>query len=91
MKMLSEMNEAELATYTRSLARVIEGSLPPAPNPRGRCLFVVLFTETSGPGDCQYASTGTREDVIRWMRETADRLEQNQGWNQRTPFPPNRN
>jgi hypothetical protein len=90
MKMLSQMTVDELTVYTRSLARTIEDALPPAPLPRGKCMFVVLFTETSGPGDCQYASTGTREDVIRWMRETADRLERKED-NPRTPVPPNRN
>lgn len=72
---LDEMDEAQLRHYCRELASKVERLLPPGPSARGRCLFVLLFTDTCEPGTAQYVANAQREDMIQFLRETADRLE----------------
>lgn len=40
--------------------------------------FALLVFPLGGPGISNYVSNGTREDMIKALRETADRLEKNQ-------------
>ncbi len=37
--------------------------------------MIILAADFGGPGIAQYIGNGRRADFIRWMRETADRLE----------------
>ena len=70
---LEHMSEPELRDYFRQLARNIEAQLPPGPSNKGRCLFVLLVTDESNIA--QYVSNAVRSDIIKFLRETADRLE----------------
>jgi len=67
------MDEVTLAAYTRALAGAVESILPDGPSRKGRALFFLLFTDESRIA--QYCSNAIREDVIKMLRETADRLE----------------
>ena len=75
MKRLSDMTEAELRHYTRTLAGSVEAMLPPGPSRNGRAFFVLLFTDDTGPGTAHYCANAARRECIKWLRETADRLE----------------
>lgn len=72
---LSDMTEPELRDYFRYLAQVVESELPPGPSAKGKCLFALIVTDTIEPGIGQYVSNVQRPDMIRMLRETADRLE----------------
>ena len=41
-------------------------------------MFICLLVAPHEPGIANYISNGAREDVIKALRETADRLEKNQ-------------
>ena len=72
---LSDMDEPQLKRYFRALSGMIEGALPPmAGGHNGKCNFVLLVTDESNIA--QYAANCRREDVVKFLRETADRLEQ---------------
>jgi len=65
--MFENMTEKELAELFNRVARRIHHMLPT------RTLFVLLaFNE---PGVAQYVSNARRVDIIKALRETADRLE----------------
>lgn len=74
MKQLRDMTEPELKNYFRYLATVVEGELPPGPGARGKALFTLLVFEEPELIS-QYVSNCRREDMIKVLRETADRLE----------------
>jgi hypothetical protein len=76
MKTLLDMTEPELKTYFSLLADAIERILPAGPSKNGRALFAILVFDD--PGVCQYVSNAQRPDIIKAMRECADRLERNQ-------------
>jgi len=78
MKLLGDMNEPELRDYFTFLARRIEDALPPGPSNKGKCLFCLLVTDTTEPGIAQYVSNVQRADMVKMLRETADRLENRQ-------------
>lgn len=60
----------------RELAELLDRALELVySNPMGFMLVVSPFGEE---GLCDYISNGAREDCIRWLRETADKLEANQ-------------
>lgn len=73
MKLLKDMTEPELREYFNLLAKATESVLPPGPSRNGKCLFVLLVCDESNI--CQYASNGNREQCIKMLRDTADRLE----------------
>ena len=77
MKRLIDMTEPELFGYFNALASTIETLLPaevvPCAGRNGRCLFALLVFDD--PGIAQYVSNAQREDIIKAMRECADRLE----------------
>lgn len=70
---IEDMTEPQLKRYFRDLALTIEGELPPGPSRKGRCLFVLLVCDESSIG--QYVSNAARPEIIKLLRETADRLE----------------
>lgn len=70
MKRLDEMTEPELRALMNGVARAVEGALPPGVG------FLVLAADfASDPGTAQYVSNAARPECIKWLRETADRLE----------------
>lgn len=74
---LKYMDEPQLKRYFRALSQLIEGALPPMEGGHnGKCNFVLLVTDESNVA--QYAANCRREDVVKFLRETADRLEQQQ-------------
>jgi len=75
MKRLSQMTEGQLGEYFNWLARELERELPPGPSAKGKALFCLLVTDTIEPGTAQYVSNVVREDMVKMLRETADRLE----------------
>ena len=72
MKKLEYMTEPELREYFRELAIATESALPPGPSRQGKCLFVLLVCDESNIA--QYVSNAQRSDIIKFLRETADRL-----------------
>ena len=75
MRLLRDMTEPELRGYFRDLASLVESVLPPGPSKQGRCLFALIVADSTEPGVGQYVSNVERADMIRLLRETADRLE----------------
>lgn len=76
MKALSDLTEPELKEYFNGLAKAVESILPAGPSKNGRALFALLVFDKSCIG--QYVSNAVREDIIKTLRETADRLENRQ-------------
>jgi hypothetical protein len=74
---LIDMTELQLRNCMTRVARAVEHELPPGCGPRGKALFVVLAFEDD-PGIAQYVRNCQRSDIIKALRETADRLEQRQ-------------
>lgn len=66
-KRLEDLTEPELRHYFNSLAGMVEAVLPD-----GALFCLVVFSD---PAIAQYVSNAERDDMIRAMRETADRLE----------------
>jgi hypothetical protein len=73
MKSFEDMTEPELREACTRIARAAEAQLPPGPGPRGKALFVLLIFDD--PKVAQYVSNAQRSDIIKSMRECADRLE----------------
>lgn len=73
MKRIADMTQPELRRYFRDLALTIEDELPPGPSHKGKCLFVLLVMDESQIG--QYVSNASRPEIIKTLRETAERLE----------------
>jgi hypothetical protein len=71
---IKDMTEPELRRYFRELASDIEILLPPGPSANGKCLFFLIVADTTEPGIAQYVSNVGRDDAIKILRETADRL-----------------
>lgn len=70
-KLLRDMNEPEMRHYFNLLARATESVLPED----ARKFVLLVFDD---PGLCQYVGNVERADVIKAMRETANRLESNE-------------
>ena len=70
MRPFSDWTEGELKHLFSELARGIEQCLPPG------TLFALLTFDPDRIG--QYVSNAVREDILRSLREFADRLERNQ-------------
>jgi hypothetical protein len=70
---LKDMTEPQLRVYFSALAKSVEMALPDGPSKNGRSLFVLLVFDD--PAVAQYVSNGQRADIIKAMRECADRLE----------------
>jgi hypothetical protein len=73
VRSLRDMTEPELRNYFNHLAQAVEDILPAGPSKKGRALFALLVFDD--PGLAQYVSNAERKDVIKAMRECADRLE----------------
>jgi hypothetical protein len=73
MRRLADMTEPELREYFNMLATVVEDVLPAGPSNRGRALFTLLVFDESLIG--QYVSNCQRAEMIKVLRETADRIE----------------
>ncbi len=63
------------AARVMMVALVREARLPPGPSAKGKCLFALIVADSIEPGVGQYVSNVQRADMIRLLRETADRLE----------------
>lgn len=72
-KRLADMTEPELQKYFQLLGSATESVLPPGPSRHDKALFVLLVFDD--PGVAQYVSNAERSDIIKALRETADRLE----------------
>lgn len=70
MKQIRDMDEPTLKEYFTLLADATESVLPPG------TLFALLVFDESCIG--QYVSNAKRPEMIRVLRETADRIEANQ-------------
>jgi hypothetical protein len=75
VKLIRDMTEPELREFFSALARKVEDELPPGPSAKGKCLFALIVSDDTGPGVGQYVSNVRRADMIKLLRETADRLE----------------
>jgi hypothetical protein len=72
---LKHMTEPQLKNYFRALGNVVERALPPMEGGHhGKCNFVLLVADESNIA--QYLANCRREDMVKFLRETADRLEQ---------------
>jgi hypothetical protein len=69
---MDEMTEPELGDLMASCARKVQATLPPLTG------FVILAFEFSSPGISQYVANGQRADIVKALREAADRLERRQ-------------
>jgi hypothetical protein len=69
---LEDMTEPELARLTTDVLNGVKAKMPPNTG------FCVLFWPIGTHGIAQYGSNCKREDMIRSLRETADRLESRQ-------------
>jgi len=65
------MNDRELKTFMQWVAEGIQERLPDR-----NTFFALLICDDHS--EMQYISNGNREDVVRAMRECADRLEKHQ-------------
>jgi hypothetical protein len=74
VKRLEDMDEPELRTLMNVTCHGIEASAEVCGVERP-LFVVVLFND---PKIAQYASNANRSDIVRAMRETADRLERRQ-------------
>ena len=73
-KQLRDMTEPELRELFDRLATVVKFNLP-----KGTLFCVLTFEqETVGGGITQYVSNCERSDMIKALRETADRFERNE-------------
>ena len=70
---LTNMTEPELGQYLDLLATATESVLPDGPGRNGKALFALLIFDD--PKLVQYVSNCDRLDMIKVLRETADRLE----------------
>ena len=64
---LKNMTEPQISTLMKRAAREITCTFP-----RGTLFTLIVFDD---PGVGQYIGNAERQDVIRALRETADRLE----------------
>ena len=69
---LDNMTEPELRALTNRVCTLIRDALPSDTG------FCVLFFPTGAPGVSQYGANCRRADMIKALREAADRLEQHQ-------------
>jgi hypothetical protein len=69
MKALEDMNEVELRHLTNLICNMMADAIPP------NCGFAVLFWPCGQNGISQYGSNCRREDMVKALREAADRLE----------------
>lgn len=76
MKDLIDMTEPELKAYFNGLMKSIENQLPPGPSAAGKMLFTLMVFDQSGIA--QYASNANRSDMVKALRQTADRIERRQ-------------
>ena len=74
-KLMVDCDEVELKVKMDQAIRWLENHLPGGNGPRGNALVVLLASGTFEAGVAQYAANARREDIVRFLRETADRLE----------------
>ena len=63
------MTEPQLARLMNKVAKRVSSTLPPETG------FIVLAAPYGPNQVAQYVANGERECCIKWLRETADRLE----------------
>lgn len=75
MKTLKDIQESgNLKRYFTDLGEAISCILPSLDgSPRHPCYFILLVADDSDIA--QYVSNADRQSCIKWLRETADRLE----------------
>lgn len=79
-KRMSLTEKHEVDAYMRRLAHHVSAVLPPGPSRAGKAFFFVILADDPREGgghDTNYISNANREDAIKLLRETADRLERN--------------
>lgn len=68
--MATDRRQREIEEATDGIGRLIAASCPPG------CGFVLAMYEFGDPGGwCSYAANGQREDIAKFLRELATRLE----------------
>jgi hypothetical protein len=72
VKQLEDMTEPELRELTTRVLNAVKERLPPNTS------FTVLFWPFGEHGIAQYGSNSERADMIKALRECADRLERRQ-------------
>jgi hypothetical protein len=72
MKQLEDMTEPELRTLTNAVLNAVDSRLPKDTG------FMVLFWPHGRHKISQYGSNCERSDMIKALREAADRLERKQ-------------
>ena len=72
MKPLEDMTEPELRELTNAVCRAVDDLLPPGTG------FAVLFWPHGEHKVSQYGSNCRRADMVKALREAADRLEKRQ-------------
>lgn len=73
-KLMIDCTEDELRVKLQQAMKFLENHLPAGDGPDGKP-FIVLLTGTFAAGVAQYASNGQRDGVVKFLRESADRLE----------------
>lgn len=77
---IESMTEDRLRQLGHRVGRAVSAVLPAG------SVFVVLYTDAGGPGVAQYVGNADRSDMVKFLRETADRLERREV-TPRVPFP----
>lgn len=70
--------QQKIEEFLRYLAGAIECSIGLRFNNKEEIGFALLLFEFNNPGIGNYISNANRKDMIKSLRETADRLEKNQ-------------
>jgi hypothetical protein len=68
-KQLEDMTEPELRDLTRRCLNALKERLPDG------VMYTILFSPFGRHGVGQYGSNCRREDMVKMLRETADRVE----------------
>lgn len=70
---LVDMTEPQIRDMLNRTAGAVSEHLPAGPGRYGKALFALLVFDE--PGLTQYVSNANREDIVRALREAADRLD----------------
>lgn len=75
-KRMDDCTGGEIKTKLDQAMRWLFGHLPAGDGPNGRPLVVLITSGTfAAGGTAHYSANGNRADVVRFLRETADKLE----------------
>ncbi len=81
MKKFSDMTPGDVSKYLTDLGTATASILPLREDGEGPAIFILIVSGDLGPGEGHYVSNIVREDAVRWLRETADRIERKQDYN----------